>query len=285
MVAIQYQAIIQPVIFCIKGGEYVEKEIIGFAIGYWITGLLAIRVNIDDKTILIYAGVVGPQGPGFDKIMRMKGLRIIETTITPKDDEPYPGEGGMIVPLAKPQDLLFQRSRGEQGGFGKPEEVDTGEETVKMVIPEPDLTLFYQQGLKKPIPITESPVTRRQNGGSGREKDSIMIYPIGGGVHRSYGLYCCWMIPFFTAYITRPAMDFAPVLVFSLSRMASTVRGLISTISAISLVVFSSHMSFRTVSSFSVRFTSWGAPISGLLVRKPVSNALLVSSLKKNSCS
>ena len=44
-------------------------------------------------------------------------------------------------------------------------------------------------------------------------------------------------MPAFTAYIIKPANDFAPVLVFNLSRMASTVRGLRSTADAISRAV------------------------------------------------
>jgi hypothetical protein len=48
------------------------------------------------------------------------------------------------------------------------------------------------------------------------------------------------MMPDFTAYMTKPASDLAPVFTFSLSLMASTVRGLSSTRSAISFVLFSS---------------------------------------------
>jgi hypothetical protein len=47
------------------------------------------------------------------------------------------------------------------------------------------------------------------------------------------------MIPDFTAYMTKPAKDLAPVLTLSLSLMASTVLGLSSTKSAISFVLFS----------------------------------------------
>ena len=51
-------------------------------------------------------------------------------------------------------------------------------------------------------------------------------------------------------------MDLVPVFVFNLSRIASTVRGLRSTMSAISLVLFSSHINLSMMISFSVSCTS-----------------------------
>jgi hypothetical protein len=93
---------------------------------------------------------------------------------------------------------------------------------------------------------------------------------------------------FFTAYNIRPAVLLAPVFTFSLSRMASTVRGLRSTISAISLVLFSSHISFKIRISLSFQALSgcdilWAVRL--FFVLRLVSNALLVSELKKYSCS
>src|ERR1700690_2935100 len=111
-----------------------------------------------------------------------------------------------------------------------------------MILPKPHLPLPHQHRLKEAIAIPETRVVSTQ------ERYALLVdFPIKIQEHKKFdknGLrpvqnYCCWMIPFFTAYMTKPAIDLAPVFVFSLSRIASTVRGEISTTSAISFVVFS----------------------------------------------
>src|SRR3982751_4391355 len=127
-----------------------------------------------------------------------------------------------------------------------------------MLVRQQDLPFMPSHCFKQTVAIPDCPAGSSKHWLTFQYKITVIVdvwfqkkpLPQSKGLNIMDSGYCSWMIPLFRAYITSPAMLFAPVFVLSLSRIASTVLGLISTMSAISLVVFSSHINFKIVTSF-----------------------------------
>ncbi len=163
--AVEHQAIIELILFGMQGSQDIEQEIIRFQVGKAVTGLPSLRKEIDDQSVLIESGaLIEPgaaprrEGPGFNNIIREMIFRIVQTALPAKDHQSHPGQGGMPVLFAKPEDLVGQLMGPEKSRQIKAEQTRSSQQTLKMIVAQDDTALLYFDRFKQTIPITKSPV-------------------------------------------------------------------------------------------------------------------------------